>query len=105
MTTVSHRNTTEKREIALMVVVQVLAVLDAVVPPALGVWWVSTWPDRGGVVGLVAVLGLGAWGLRKLGRAVSSPEEYSWFVLKVGRWALILLVIGLIGKAWIALGR
>lgn len=105
MTITSHPNASDRRRVALWLTMQCLAVLDALVPPLLGAWWVSTWPDRGGVVGLVAVIGLGCWGLRKLGRAVYALDEYSWFVLRLGRWALVLLVIGAMGKAWIALGR
>ena len=59
-----------------------LAPLDAILAPALGLYWVKTLPASGGLVG--AVLGVFClWiGARRAYRALFEFEAYRWMTLR-----------------------
>ena len=82
-----------------------LAPLDAVLMPALGLYWISTWPAAGGLVG--AVLGvLCLWiAIKRAGRAVFGFEDYPWMTLRLVKLAIAAwTVMALFKLAWLIQG-
>ena len=74
-----------------------LAPLDAILAPALGLYWVKTLPASGGLVG--AVLGVFClWiGVRRVYRALFEFGAYRWMTLRVAKlaiatWAVMAMV-------------
>ena len=72
---------------------RVLAPLDAVLLPALGLYWISTWPASGGLVG--AVLGvLCLWiAIKRASRAVYGFEGYPWMSLRLAKLAIAVWTV------------
>ncbi|MBW8832647.1 MAG: hypothetical protein JF606_25265 [Burkholderiales bacterium] len=75
------------------VVVRLLAALDAVALPALGGYWVSTWPAKTGGLGFFAGAVMALWGAKRLSQAVFGFPDYRWFsrhLVKAGAATLIV---------------
>jgi hypothetical protein len=70
-----------------------LAPLDALVLPALGRYWIRTWPAAGGLVG--AVLGVFClWhGARCAYRALCDFDSYRWMTLRLAKLAITTWVV------------
>lgn len=82
-----------------------LAVLDAWIVPGAILYWISTWPGKGALLGAVAACGCLWWGLTKTGKAVFGIDGYRWTVLWLGKLALILIITtGLMRLVWWAQG-
>ena len=69
------------------VAVRLLACLDAAAVPAAGVFWVTTLPGRGGLVGTVLAALLVWWAAKRLGQALFAFDTYRW-----ASWRLAKLV-------------
>lgn len=79
-------------EIAL----RVSALVDALLFPALGLYWVTSWPGRGGLFGAVAAAVLVWWGFRRGSRALFAFDDYRWITRHLIRLAIVgYLVLGL----------
>lgn len=59
-----------------------LAVLDAWIVPGAILYWISTWPGKGALLGAVAACGCLWWGLVKTGTAIFGIEGYRWTLLR-----------------------
>jgi len=70
-----------------------LAPLDAILAPALGLYWIRTWPASGGLVG--AELGVFClWiGARRAYRALFEFEAYRWMTLRLAKFAITITVV------------
>lgn len=82
-----------------------LAPLDAILAPALGLYWISTLPASGGLVG--AVLGvLCLWiGARRVYRALFEFEAYRWTTLRVAKLAIATwVVMAMVKLVWFIQG-
>ena len=82
-----------------------LAPLDAILAPALGLYWVKTLPASGGLVG--AVLGvLCLWiGARRVYRALFEFEAYRWTTLRVAKLAIATwVVMAMVKLVWFIQG-
>lgn len=83
-----------------MLLVHLLAVIDALLVPGLVLWWFARQGPMGGPLGVPVAVIMTIWGGRRLVKALFAVDEYSWMVLKVGKWGLYLIAIGVIGKVW-----
>jgi hypothetical protein len=82
-----------------------LAPLDAMLVPALGLYWIKTWPGAGGLVG--AVLGVFClWiGAKRVYRALFDFEAYRWVMLGLAKLAIATwVVMALFKLVWFFLG-
>jgi len=86
-------------------VLRCLAPLDAMLVPALGLYWIKTWPGAGGLVG--AVLGVFClWiGAKRAYRALFDFEAYRWVTLGLAKLAIATwVVMALFKLVWFILG-
>ena len=67
-----------------------LAPVDAILAPALGLYWIKTLPASGGLVG--AVLGVFClWiGAKRAYRALFEFEAYCWMTLRLAKLAITI---------------
>ena len=82
-----------------------LAVLDAMLVPALGLYWIKTLPGSGGLVG--AVLGVFClWsGARRAYRALYEFEAYRWLTLRLAKLAIATwVVMAMVKLVWFIQG-
>ena len=82
-----------------------LAPLDAILAPALGLYWIRTLPASGGLVG--AVLGVFClWiGARRVYRALFEFEAYRWTTLRVAKLAIATwVVMAMVKLVWFIQG-
>ena len=82
-----------------------LAPLDAILAPALGLYWVKTLPASGGLVG--AVLGVFClWiGARRAYRALFEFEAYRWMTLRLAKLAIATwVVMAMVKLVWFIQG-
>lgn len=82
-----------------------LAPLDAILAPALGLYWIRTLPASGGLVG--AVLGVFClWiGARRAYRALFEFEAYRWTTLRVAKLAIATwVVMAMVKLVWFIQG-
>ena len=86
-----------------------LAPLDAVLAPALGLYWIKTLPASGGLVG--AVLGVFCLriGARRAYRALFEFEAYRWMTLRVAKLAISVtaatwVVMAMVKLVWLIQG-
>lgn len=73
-----------------------LALLDAWLIPGAILYWISTWPGHGALLGAVAACGAIWWGLAKTAKAVFAIDSYRWSILILGKWGLILMITAVI---------
>lgn len=76
-----------------------LAVLDAIALQSLGVYWVTTWPRHGGVVGAVTATLLLWWAAKRGARALWAVDEYRWMSRHLARLVVFGLALQLV--AWL----
>lgn len=75
------------------VLLRVLAPLDACLLPGAALYWISTWPASGGLVGaLLGVFALYVAASRAC-RAVWDFWAYRWMTVRLGKLALVLLAV------------
>ena len=82
-----------------------LAPLDAILAPALGLYWIRTLPASGGLVG--AVLGVFClWiGARRVYRALFEFEAYRWTTLRLAKLAIATwVVMAMVKLVWFIQG-
>ena len=82
-----------------------LAPLDAILAPALGLYWIRTLPASGGLVG--AVLGVFClWiGARRAYRALFEFEAYRWMTLRLAKLAIATwVVMAMVKLVWFIQG-
>ena len=82
-----------------------LAPLDAILAPALGLYWIKTLPASGGLVG--AVLGVFClWiGARRAYRALFEFEAYRWMTLRLAKLAIATwVVMAMVKLVWFIQG-
>lgn len=82
-----------------------LAPLDAILAPALWLYWIKTLPASGGLVG--AVLGVFClWiGARRAYRALFEFEAYSWMTLRLAKLAIATwVVMAMVKLVWFIQG-
>ena len=82
-----------------------LAALDAMLMPALGLYWIKTLPASGGLVG--AVLGVFClWsGARRACRALYEFEAYRWLTLRLAKLAIATwVVMAMVKLVWFIQG-
>jgi hypothetical protein len=82
-----------------------LAALDAMLVPALGLYWIKTLPASGGLVG--AVLGVFClWiGARRAYRALFEFEAYRWMTLRLAKLAIATwVVMAMVKLVWFIQG-
>lgn len=86
-------------------VLRCLAPLDAILAPALGLYWIKTLPASGGLVG--AVLGVFClWiGARRAYRALFEFEAYRWMTLRLAKLAIATwVVMAMVKLVWFIQG-
>jgi hypothetical protein len=86
-------------------VLRCLAPLDAILAPAMGLYWVKTLPGSGELVG--AVLGVFClWiGIKRAYRALSEFEDYRWMTLRLAKLAITTwVVVALFKLVWFIQG-
>lgn len=76
-----------------------LALLDAVVFPAMGLYWITTWPQRGGLFGAVVGALLVWWAIKRGSRALFAFDDYRW----IARHLIKLAALGylFLGLHWL----
>ncbi len=76
-----------------------LALLDALLIPALVGYWITTLPGKGELVGVVLGTWMAWWAVKRGSKALFAFEEYRWF----SRHLLKLLAFGLLLQlvAWL----
>ena len=82
-----------------------LAPLDAILAPALGLYWIKNLPASGGLVG--AVLGVFClWiGARRACRALFEFEAYRWMTLRLAKLAMATwVVMAMVKLVWFIQG-
>jgi hypothetical protein len=82
-----------------------LAPLDAILAPALGLYWIKTLPASGELVG--AVLGVFClWiGARRAYRALFEFEAYRWMTLRLAKLAIATwVVMAMVKLVWFIQG-
>jgi len=86
-----------------------LAPLDAILAPALGLYWIQTLPASGGLVG--AVLGVFClWiGAKRVYRALFEFEAYRWMTLRLAKLAALTaaatwVVMAMVKLVWFIQG-
>ena len=82
-----------------------LAPVDAMLLPALGLYWIQTLPASGGLVG--AVLGVFClWiGARRVFRALFDFEAYRWMTLRLAKLAIATwIVMAMVKLVWFVQG-
>ena len=82
-----------------------LAPLDAILAPALGLYWIKTLPASGGLVG--AVLGVFClWvGAKRAYRALFVFEAYRWMTLRLAKLAIATwVVMAMVKLVWFIQG-
>ena len=82
-----------------------LALLDAVGWPGVAFYWVTTWPDRGGLLGTVVGALLVWWAIKRTRKALVAIDTYrwtSWRLLKLAAFGYLLLAVSgvLSGIRW-----
>ncbi len=80
-------------------VLRLLALLDALLVPALVGYWITTLPGKGELVGAVLGTWMVWWAIKRGSKALFAFEEYRWF----SRHLLKLLAFGLLLQlvAWL----
>ena len=82
-----------------------LALLDAILAPALALYWIKTLPASGGLVG--AVLGVFClWvGTRRAYRALFEFEAYRWMTLRLAKLVIATwVVMAMVKLVWFIQG-
>ena len=82
-----------------------LAPLDAILMPALGLYWIRTLPASGGLVG--AVMGVFfLWvGAKRAYRALFEFEAYRWMTLGLAKLVLVTwVVMAMVKLVWLIQG-
>ena len=87
----------------LEIALRVLALLDALLVPALVGYWITTLPGHGQLVGAVLGTWMLWWAIKRGSRALFAFEEYRWF----SRHLLKLLAFGLLLQlvSWLLRGH
>lgn len=85
--------------------IYLLAVLDAIAVPALIMWWLWKQPLHAGPFGITGAVVLTIWGGKRALRALFDFDNYEWMLAKLGKWALVLGVVGVVAKLWVMAGR
>ena len=86
-----------------------LAPLDAILAPALGLYWIKNLPASGGLVGAV-LGGFCLWiGARRAYRALLEFEAYRWMTLRLAKLAIfttaaIWVVMAMVKLVWLIQG-
>ena len=70
-----------------------LAPLDAILAPALGLYWVKTLPTSGGLVGAVLAVFCLWYGIKRAYRALFEFEDYRWMTLRLAKLAIATWVV------------
>src|SRR5450755_986265 len=83
----------------LELVLRFLALLDALLIPALVGYWITTWPGKGQLVGAVLGTWMAWWAIKRGSKALFAFDEYRWF----SRHLVKLLAAGLLLQlvAWL----
>ena len=90
---------------AVFALIYLLAVLDAIAVPALIMWWLWKQPLHAGPFGITGAVLLTLWGAKRAGRALFDFDNYDWMIAKLGKWVLVLAVVGVVAKVWVMAGR
>ena len=86
-------------------VLRCLAPLDAILVPALGLYWITTLAASGGLIG--AVLGvICLWiAAKRAGRALFEFEAYRWMTLRLAKLAIATwVVMAMVKLVWFIQG-
>lgn len=84
----------------VMLLLRVLAVLDALLVPGAILWWFAKQSKGGGPFGMTAAALLSIWAAKRIWKALFALDEYDWMVAKLGKWVLLFGVFGLVAKLW-----
>ena len=75
---------------------RILALADAVLFPALGLYWIWSRPGKGSLVGAAMATLLVWWGIKRGARALLAFDDYRWITRHLVRLALVgYLLLGL----------
>jgi hypothetical protein len=87
----------------LVVVLRILAVVDAVALGAVIIYWIRTLPQHGALLGAMATAWLLYRGIKRACRAIFEFDEYRWMTLWLARYALVLLAASMLvrGAYWL----
>lgn len=85
--------------LGLELVLRGLALVDAIAIPAAVIYWITTWPGKGQLVGAIFGTWMAWWAFKRGSRALFAFEEYRWF----SRHLIKLLIFGLLLQtvAWL----
>lgn len=90
------RRPTRGPVLGLELALRILALLDAVLIPGLVIFWITTLPGKGELVGAVAGTWMAWWGIKRASKAFFAFEEYRWFsrhLLKLAAFGLLLQMV------------
>lgn len=85
--------------------IYLLAVADALAVPGGILWWLWKQPLHSGPFGVTGAAIMTIWAGKRVAHALFSLDTYEWMIAKVGKWVLVLAVVGVVAKLWVYAGR
>ncbi len=78
------------------VALRLFALADAIAIPAFVVYWITTWPGKGELVGAVLGTWMAWWAIKRGSKALFAFEEYRWLsrhLIKLVAFGLLLQTV------------